>query len=61
MASESRSVPAERSLLEFVQRNGRSWSTSSSDPHETVQIIEAVAANAITGPDFAEWIRRRLA
>lgn len=48
------------SLLEFVERNGRSWRRSPDDPDETVRIMEAVAANEITEPDLADWIRGRL-
>lgn len=48
------------SLLEFVERNGQSWRRSPDDPDETVRIMEAVAANEITEPDLADWIRGRL-
>ena len=49
------------SMLEFVERNGRSWKRSPADPDETVRIIEAVAANELSETDLAEWIKGRLA
>lgn len=48
------------SLLEFVERNGRSWRKSPSDPDETVRIMEAVASGEISEARLAEWIRGRL-
>lgn len=49
------------SMLEFIERNERTWRKSPHDPDETVQVIEAVAANELSEPDFADWIRGRLA
>jgi death on curing protein len=49
------------SLLEYIERNGRTWRKSPHDPDETVQVMEAVAANELSESDLAEWIRGRLA
>lgn len=47
-------------LLEFVERNERSWQRSSDDPHETVMVIEAVATGELSEADLADWIRGRV-
>jgi death on curing protein len=49
------------SMLEFIARNGHAWRGSPHDPDETVHVIEAVAANEVSEPDLADWIRGRLA
>jgi death on curing protein len=49
------------SLLELVERNGRSWRASPDDPDETVRVIEAVAANEVSESELADWIRGRIA
>jgi death-on-curing protein len=49
------------SLLEFGERNGRSWRKSPNDPDETVQVMEAVAAGELSEADLADWIRSRFA
>ena len=48
------------SLLEFVERNGRTWRTSPDDPDETVHTIEGVAAGEIAEAALVDWIRSRL-
>ena len=48
--------------LEFVARNGGSWTPPAEDPEgdATVAVIEALAAGELSEPDFTDWIRNRL-
>jgi death on curing protein len=48
--------------LEFVARNGGSWTPPAEDPEgdATVAVIEALAAGELSEPDFTDWIRDRL-
>jgi death-on-curing protein len=48
-------------LLEFIERNGRTWRPSEADPDEAVRTIERVAAGDIALDELADWIRRRTA
>ena len=46
-------------LLEFIERNGYSWSPppgDTPDGDETVDVIEKVAARKIDEPTLARWI-----
>ena len=47
-------------LLEFVERNGRHWTSSNDDPAETVATIEGAAAGTVSEEELAEWVARRL-
>ena len=47
-------------LLEFVERNGRTWQPSPADPDETVKIIEGVASGEISEEDLTDWVRTRI-
>jgi death-on-curing protein len=47
-------------LVEFVERNDRLWDDSDRDPHESVTMIEAVAAGTLSEAQLAAWIRSRL-
>ena len=49
--------------LEFVARNGGTWTYPSDDPEgdETVAIIEGVAAGEVDEDELCEWISDRLA
>ena len=48
--------------LEFVVRNGGTWTQPSGDPEgdETVAIIESVGAGAIGEDELTAWIAERL-
>jgi death-on-curing protein len=45
-------------LREFVARNGCDWHSPGTD--ETVDVIEAVAAGAVSESELSQWIRDRL-
>ena len=47
-------------LVEFVERNGRTWAESGRDPDESVAMIEAVAAGSLSETQLAAWIRSRV-
>lgn len=47
------------SLLEFVHRNGRSWTRSSEDPAETDAMIRGVAAGSVSETELERWIVAR--
>lgn len=47
-------------LIEFVERNGRSWADTERDPDESVAMIEAVSAGALSEAQLATWIRSRV-
>lgn len=47
-------------LIEFIERNGRSWADSERDPDESAAVIEAVAAGALSEAQLAAWIRSRV-
>lgn len=47
-------------LVEFVERNGRRWADSERDPDESVAMIEAVAAGALSEAQLAAWVRSRV-
>lgn len=49
------------SLLEFVNRNGRTWTRSADDPAETDVIIRGVAAATVSEPELERWIGARTA
>jgi death on curing protein len=49
------------SLVEFVERNGRSWRPSDGDPKETVGMIEGLAGGSVTEPELVAWVRTRVA
>lgn len=44
-------------LVEFVERNGHRWADNERDPDESVAMIEAVAAGALSEGQLASWIR----
>jgi len=51
------------SLIEFVERNGYSWTPPEGDVpsgDETVRIIEEVAAGTIDPGAFALWVQERI-
>jgi len=45
--------------VEFVERNGRTWSSAPGDPDETDQVIRAAASGKMSEADFGEWIAAR--
>lgn len=50
-------------LVEFVERNGYTWSPPPGDAQsgdETVDVIEKVAAGDIDEPTLASWIEERI-
>ncbi len=47
------------SLRMFVRRNGLQW-IGTSDPEETIAMMNAVAAGEVSEEDLAEWVRARL-
>lgn len=47
-------------LVEFVERNGGAWADSEHDPDESVGMIEAVSAGAVSEAQLAAWIRSRV-
>ena len=47
-------------LLEFIERNRFRWLPSNDDPDETVQMIEGIAAGAISEYELTEWVKSRL-
>lgn len=49
--------------LEFVARNGGTWTYPPDDPEgdETVAIIEGVAAGEVDEDELCDWVSRRLA
>ena len=49
--------------LEFVARNGATWTYPPDDPEgdETVAIIEGVAAGEVDEDELCAWISERLA
>ncbi|MGI8874411.1 MAG: type II toxin-antitoxin system death-on-curing family toxin [Egibacteraceae bacterium] len=47
------------SLLEFVARNGRSWSRSPEDPVEADAMIRGVADGSISQEQLQRWITDR--
>lgn len=44
------------SLLEFVHRNGRTWTRSPDDPAEADAIIRGVAAGTVSEAKLERWI-----
>lgn len=48
------------SLIEFVERNGRTWSRAAGDPAEVDAIIRGVAAGTITQERLERWIAGRV-
>jgi len=50
------------SAIEFVARNGGTWTNPPDDPDgdETVAVIEGVAAGAVDEDEFTAWIAERL-
>ena len=47
-------------MVEFVERNGRSWVRSPDDPEETDEVIRGVAAGLIDETEFRGWVARRI-
>lgn len=45
--------------VEFVERNGRTWSSAPGDPDETDQVIRTAASGEMSEADFVEWIAAR--
>jgi death-on-curing protein len=46
-------------LTEFVERNGRVW-TSPDDADEVVDVLVAVAARQLSEGELAQWIQSRM-
>jgi len=49
------------SLLEFVARNGRSWTRAAGDPAATDAIIRGVADGSVSQDELERWISERIA
>jgi death on curing protein len=49
------------SLIEFVERNERTWTGAPGDPAETDAIIRGVADGSVSQAKLASWIRERVA
>jgi death-on-curing protein len=48
-------------LLEFVERNGRSWRIHpSKEEDETVALFEGIAAGAVSREELQEWLKSHL-
>lgn len=47
-------------LLEFVERHDKRWRVTSSDPAETVAMIEGAAAGTTSEDELEKWIAGRL-
>jgi len=47
-------------LIEFVERNGRSWSRAPDDPAEADAMIRGVAAGTVTRERLERWIAERV-
>lgn len=48
------------SMIEFSQRNGRSWSPDPDDPAAGDAIIRGVTDGSIEQEDFAKWVADRI-
>jgi len=46
-------------VVEFVERNGRTWVPAPGDPDETDQVIRGVASGGMSEADFRDWIAER--
>ncbi len=46
--------------IEFVERNGRTWTRAAGDPDETDEMIRAAAASNIDQASFRDWIAARI-
>jgi death-on-curing protein len=46
--------------VEFVERNGRSWTGALGDPDETDRVIRGVAADELDETAFRAWIEERI-
>jgi len=46
--------------IEFVERNGRTWTRATGDPDETDEIIRAAAASDIDEASFRDWVAARI-
>lgn len=46
--------------VEFVERNGRTWTRAPGDPAETDAILRRVAASEIEREEFQAWIAARI-
>ena len=46
--------------VEFVERNGRSWTGALGDPDETDRVIRGVAAGELDETAFRAWIEERI-
>ena len=47
-------------LVEFVERNGRTWTRSPNDPDETDAMIRGVAAGTVGEAELRGWIASRV-
>jgi len=47
--------------VEFVERNGHTWTPAPGDPDETDRVIRGVAGSSISETEFREWIAERIA
>jgi death-on-curing protein len=48
------------SMVEFVERNGRTWTRSANDPDETDRIIRSVAAGSLRQEELRDWVAQRI-
>jgi death-on-curing protein len=51
------------SMVEFVERNGYTWTPPPNDPggDQTVEILVGVAAGTVSAENLADWVRDRIA
>jgi death-on-curing protein len=46
--------------VEFVERNGRSWTGALGDPDETDRVLRGIAAGELDETAFRAWIEERI-
>lgn len=47
-------------MIEFVERNGRSWIPAPGDPGETDRVARGVASGEVSKTDFGSWVAARV-
>lgn len=47
-------------MVEFVERNGATFTHPDGDLMATAQVIESLAADLISEPDFRSWVAERV-
>jgi death-on-curing protein len=47
-------------MIEFTQRNGRTWTPDPGDPEAGDAVIRGVAAGSVGEAELADWVRERI-